>query len=213
MMPPTGIRPHFLALFAAILFGSGLLFAQEQQAASFFDVHINKDEVYSYTGLKFQGDYASFESPKGLLVLGRTDVGVTVVIILGAGSLNIEAPDAVQDKFKTVFSNYPLRTNFKNLYIRINPKEFEETIGKQSLTKAADEGALTSAKELYDERFPGSFHAGAKALLPPYKTRVLEFTTADFGLVSTQEGYWLTLRKYSPYGSVYPGNFVNPKQK
>ncbi len=213
MMPPTGIRPQFLTLFAAVLCATAMLCAQEQQATNFFDVHINKDEVYSYTNLRFQGDFATFESPKGQLVLGRTDAGVTVVIILGAGSLAIEAPDAVLEKFKTVFSGYPLKATFRNLYIRINPKEFEETIGKQLLTKVADEDAFNSAKELYDERFPGSFHAGAKALLPPYKTRVLEFTTAEFGLVSTQEGYWLTLRKYSPYGSVYPSNFVNPKQK
>ncbi len=213
MMPLIGIRPRFFALVAAALCTSGLLCAQEQQAASFFDVHINKDEVYNYTNLKFQGDYTSFESPKGFLVLGRTDAGVTVVIVLGTGSLTVEAPDAVQEKFKTVFTSYPLKANFKNLYIRINPKEFEETFAKLSITKVADEGAYNSAKEIYDERFPGSFHAGLKALLPPYKTRVLEFTTAEFGLVSTQEGYWLTLRKYSPYGTVYPSNFVNPKQK
>lgn len=213
MMAATHLRLHARILIAAAFCSAGLLLAQEPSTSTFYDVQLTKDEVYSYTNLKFAGDYASFESPRGMLVLGRTGAGVTVVMILGQGSFTLEAPEAVQEKFTTVFGAYPLKSNFKNLYIRLHPKEFEEAFAKQSLTKVADEGAFNSAKEMFDERFALSYHAGSKALLPPYKTRVLEFTTAEHGLISTQEGYWLILRKYSPYGSVYPSNFVNPKQK
>ncbi len=201
------------AVALIILLSLGLLCAQESKPSQFYDVQIVKEEIYSYSDLKFTGDYARFESPKGFAALGRTEAGVTVVIILGDGTANIEAPEAVQDKFKTVFGNHPLRIAFKTLYMRLHPKEFEETFGKQFQNKVADDGALAAAKQLFDERFIASWHAGAKALLPPYKTRVIEFRTTEHGLIGAEEGYWLTLRKYSPYGSVYPRDFVNPKQK
>jgi hypothetical protein len=213
MMLATVYNPHARAAVMAIMFSLGLLLAQEPQTSNFYDVHVSKDELYSYNNLKFTGDYASYESPKGFLALGRTEAGVTIVIVLGEGTVTIEAPEAVQEKFKAVMGAYPLKTTFKNLYMRLHPKEYEEVFGKQSLTKVADEGAFTAAKQLFDDRFASSYHAGQKALLPPYKTRVMDFNTASLGLVTTTEGYWLILRKYSPYGSVYPNDFVNPKQK
>ena len=106
-----------------------------------------------------------------------------------------------------------MKAAFKALYMRLHPKEFDEVFNKQLQNKVADEAAFTAAKQLFDERFNASWHAGARAMLPPYKTRVLDFQTTDHGLVCTEEGYWLTLRKYSPYGSVYPRDFINPKQK
>ncbi len=198
----------------AVLFSLGALLAQEQTTGKFYDVQVSKDEIYSYNNLKFTGDFATFESPKGFLALGRTEVGVTVVMVLGDGTVSIEAPDAVQEKFKTVFGAYPLKTAFKTIFMRLNPKEYEEVFGKLPITKVADEGAFTTAKQIFDERFINSYHAGTKALLPPYKTRVIEFNTADHGLVWTEEGYWLTLRRYTPsFATVYPRDFLNPKQK
>jgi hypothetical protein len=183
------------------------------QKSAFYDVQMTKDEVYSYTNLKFKGDYTSFESPSGSIVLGKTEVGVTVVIVLGGGTMSIEAPEAVQEKFKTVFGGYPLNTRFKTLFMRISPKEYAETFGKQSLTKTADEAALAKAKELYDLKFLASYHAGPRAILPEYRARVFEFDTDDLGQIRNDEGYWITLRRLSPYGSVYPANFINPKQR
>jgi hypothetical protein len=203
-----------LPLLLLTLFPAAVAQAQDvAQKSSFYEVQMTKDEVYSYTNLKFKGDYTSFESPAGSLVLGRTEPGVTIVIVLGAGTLAIEAPDAVQEKFKTIFSAYPLNIKFKTLYMRINPKEYAETFGKLSLTKTGDEAALAKAKELYDLKFLASYHAGPRAILPDYKTRVFEFDTDNFGQISNEEGYWMKLRRLSPYGSVYPANFVNPKQR
>lgn len=214
MMPETGsFVLHSKVGVLVFMFSLGLLLAQEPQPAQFFDVQVSKDEIYSYTNLKFSGDFTKFESSKGFVALGRTTAGVTILMVLGEGTANIEAPEAVQEKFKTVFGTYPLKAAFKTLYMRLNPKEFEEVFGKEPLTKVADEGAFTAAKQLFEERFINSWHAGPKAMLPPYKTRVMEFNTADFGLVATEEWYYLTLRRYSPYGSIYPKDFVNPKQK
>ncbi len=212
MVPSTGSLLRGCAVSVIILVTLSVAYAQENQA-SFYDVQLSPDEVYKYQNLKFTGDYISLQSPSGLLALGKTEAGVTVVIVLGAGQLSIEAPDQVQEKFKTVFGNYPAKTNFNTLYMRLNPKEYAETIGKLSLTKSPDEGAMTKAKELYDKKFLASYHAGPRAILPPYKTRVYEFDTPDMGEISTEEGYWVTLRRLSPYGSVYPSRFVNPKQK
>ena len=206
----TGLRGTLLAL----LLSAGWLLGQEApQKTGFFEVEISKDEIYSYSSLKFVGDYTSFESPSGHLALGRTEVGVTIVIILGGGTMTAEVPEAHQEKFKAVFGTYPLKTAFKTIYMRLNPKEYEETFGKLKLSKVSDEASLAKAKELYDNKFLTSYHAGPKAILPPYKTRVMEFDTADFGQISNEEGYWITLRRLSPYGSVYPKNFINPKQK
>lgn len=215
MVPETdSIFLHAKAASLVILLSLGLLLAQEVQPAKFYDVLVSKDEIYSYTNLKFAGDFTGFESPKGFLALGRTEGGVTILMVMGEGTVTIEAPEAVQEKFKTVFGSYPLRTAFKSLYMRLHPKEFEEAFGKLPLTKAADEVTFSAAKTLFDERFINSYHAGQKAMFPPYKTRVMEFNTADRGLIGTEEGYWLTLRRYAPtFASVYPKDFANPKQK
>jgi hypothetical protein len=201
-------------LLILALFPAATAVAQDAaQKSNFYEVQMTKDEVYTYANMKFKGDYTSFESAAGSLVLGKTEVGVTIVIVLGGGTVTIEAPDAVHEKFKTVFGGYPLNIKFKTLYMRISPKEYAETLGKLSLTKTGDEAALAKAKELYDLKFLGSYHAGPRAILPDYKTRVFEFDTDDFGQVSNEEGYWIKLRRLSPYGSVYPANFVNPKQR
>ena len=202
------------ASILVFLLSLGSVLAQEAQTNKFYDIQVSKDEIYSYTNLKFAGDFTSFESPKGLLALGRTEAGVTALMLLSGGTVTMQAPDAVQEKFKTVFGAYPLKAAFKTLYMRLNPREYEETFGKQSIVKAADESIFAAAKQLFDDRFNVSYHAGAKALLPPYKTRVMEFEIVDAGLISTEEGYWLTLRRYSPsFASVYPRDFINPKQK
>ena len=105
-----------LPLLVLALFPAAATQAQEAaQKSNFYEVQMTKDEVYSYSNLKFKGDYTSFESPAGNLVLGRTEAGVTIVIVLGGGTLAIESPDAVQEKFTTVFCAYPLNTKFKTL--------------------------------------------------------------------------------------------------
>jgi hypothetical protein len=213
-MPSVGFRFNFLSVpLTLLLIAAGIQAQEAGQKTSFYDVQLTKDEIYKYSGLKFVGDYATLESPSGLLALGKTEAGVTIVIVLGGGTVTIEAPEAVRDKFKTVFNNYPLKTSFTTLYMRLNPKEYDETFGKLQLTKAPDDAALAKAKELYDLKFLASYHAGPRAIFPPYKTRVMEFDIPDIGQVSNEEGYWVTLRRLSPYGSVYPSRFINPKQK
>jgi hypothetical protein len=192
--------------------------AQEPpQEKKFFKVQISKDEIYSYNNLKFKGDFTTVESASGLLAVGRTEAGVTLLVVLGGGDLTIEAPDEFHEKFKTVFKTYPLRTKFTTLYMRLHPKEFDETLGKLPLTKTADEAAneaaFTKAKSVYDQKFLGSYHAGPDAIFPPYKTRFMDFETTDFGQIVTEEGYWLFLRKFGPYVSIYTSKYVNPKQK
>lgn len=208
-----------LFLVAAILvtpLAAARMTASRQEPAqqtSFFDIKLGPEEIYKYTNLRFTGDYSSFESPSGALALGRTEAGVTVVIILGGGTLSLDAPEAVQQKFTEVFKAHPLKVPFKTIYMRLNPKEFDEIFGKQELSKTPDEQAMASAKQIYADRFLTSFHAGDKAIFPPYRTRVLDVETADFGLITYEEGYWIRLRRLSPYASVYPRDFVNPKQK
>ena len=199
----------------ALFIPAALFFAQEQpeQKTSFYDVQVSKDQVFSYKNLKFTGDFASFESASGFVLLGTTEPGTTVVIVIGGGNATIDAPEAHQEKFKTVFGVLPLKMAFKSIYMRLSPKEYAETLGKTDLTKAADDDAFNKAKEIYDLKFLGSYHAGPKAMLPPYRTRVMEFDTDAFGWVYNEEGYWLKLRRVSPYASIYPANFVNPKQK
>lgn len=184
-----------------------------QDTSNFYSVEITKTEFYSYTDLKFAGDYTSFQSPAGHLALGRTEAGVTVLVIVGNGTVNITAPDAAAEKFKTVFGNFPLEADFTSIYMRLNPKEYEEVFGKLSLTKTPNEDSFAKAKELFDQDFVGSYHAGPKALLPPYKTRYCVIETKEFGQITNEEGYWLILRRLSPYGSVYAARFLNPKQR
>ncbi len=213
MTPFTSFQWKLGTTLVALFLSSSLLLAQETPKSNFYDVQISKDEIYKFSNLKFSGDYTSFESPSGYLALGTTEAGVTVVILLGDGTVKIESPEAVQEKLKTVFGGYPLRTTFRSVYMRLNPKEYDEIFGKLQLTKSPDDGVLAKAKEIYDQRFLASYHAGPKAIFPPYKTRVLDFETADMGQITNEEGYWLILRRVSPYASIYPARFINPKQK
>ena len=213
MMSLIDFRLNLGIALLALVTGA-VTFAQEKPpTVSFYDVQITKDEIYSYTNLKFNGDFTSFSSPSGQLALGRTEAGVTLVIILGDGTVTIDAPEAHQEKFKTVFGSCPLKANFKSVYMRLNPKEYDEAFGKLELAKSSDEAAFTKAKEFFDQVFLGSYHAGPKAILPPYKTRRMEFETVEFGQVHDDEGYWLKLRRVMPFASIYPANYVNPKQR
>jgi len=211
MIRCTGFRLVSTTGFVLLMLLVPVLVAQD--TGGFYDVEITKSEFYSYADLKFTGDYTSFQSPSGHLALGRTEAGVTILILLGEGTLNVTAPETGQEKFKTVFGNHPLQANFTSLYMRLHPKEYEEIFGKLTLTKTPDHNSFARAKELFDQYFYGSYHAGAKALLPPYKTRYLEFETKEFGRITGEEGYWLTLRRLSPFGSVYASRSVNPKQR
>ena len=208
------LRTSMRVIAAALMLHGGTFLAQEApQEKKFFEVKITKDEIYSYTNLKFAGDFTSFESPSGNLALGKTEAGVTIVIVLSPGTVSFEAPEAGQEKFKAVFGAYPLKAKFNTLYTRLHPKEFEEIFGTAKWAKSNDDEAFNKAKELFDQKFLGSYHAGPLAIFPPHKTRFMDFETADFGQIVNEEGYWLILRRFSPYGSVYPSKFVNPKQK
>ena len=214
MVPAHGVPNHPKIAILMIMLLSSLLLAQDPQGSKFYDVQVSKDEIYEYTNLNFTGDFTSFDSPKGFLALCNTAEGVTVVMILSEGSLTIQAPEQVQEKFKEILGAHPVKTTFKTLFMRLHPKEYGETIGKISLNKVSNEAAFKAANELFADSFMRiPYHAGAKAILPPYRTRVMEFVTPDHGKVWNEEGYWLVLRKYAPYGSVYPRDFVNPKQK
>jgi len=205
---------HLRAVLIAIFFGAVLLSAQEDsQKSGFYDVSLSKDDIYKYATLKFSGDYTSWESSSGLLALGRTEAGVTVVIVLGGGTVTIQAPDQVREKFNAAFGAYPVSTAFTTLYMRLNPQEFQDVFGKQSMTKSPDDDALAKAKEIYDQRFLASYHAGPRAILPPVKTRVMDFDTKQFGQVTNEEGYWITLNRITPFAKIYPARYVNPKQK
>ena len=214
MMPAHGIPYHSKIAVLMIVLLSSLFVAQAPQGGQFYDVEVSKAEIYEYADLKFVGDFTSFDSPKGFLALCNTTEGVTVVMVLSEGSLTIQAPVQVQEKFKEVLGAHPMKTTFKTLFMRLHPKEYGETLGKLSLNKVSNENAFTAAKALFEDSFMRiPYHAGPKAIFPPYRTRVMEFVTPDHGKVWSEEGYWLVLRKYSPYGSVYPRDFVNPKQK
>jgi hypothetical protein len=213
MMRLLGFHLHLRTASTALLLSGGLLLAQEQPKISFYDVTLSKDDIYKYTNLKFSGDYTSFESPSGNVVLGKTEDGITIMIVLGDGFVTIEAPEAGQEKFKAVFGNHPLKAPFKTVYMRLNPKEYDEAFGKMQFTKSPSDDVLAKAKEIYDQRFLASYHAGPKAIFPPYKTRVMDFDMPEIGQITNEEGYWLILRRVSPYGSIYPARFINPKQK
>lgn len=184
----------------------------QSPTSAFYDLRITAEELYSYNALSFKGDFLLLESPTGKLALGRTSAGVTVVIILSPGTVHLEAPEPVQEQFKNVFGSHPLDAPFTTAYMRLNPKDFEATLGKLELTRVSDEAALKQAQGVFDERFPMSYHAGPQAILPPQRTRVVDIDLTGVGLVCVEEGYWLRLNRMSPFGKVYPRDFVNPKK-
>lgn len=207
--PRAGIALAAILILVTSLSARG----QEPTKTVFFDVQLSKDEIYTYKNLTFSGDYFTLQSDAGFLALGKTEAGVTIVILLGAGNLSIETLGDFQEKFKTTFTAHPLKTSFKTIYMRLSPREYAETIGKLALAKSPSEETYTKAKEVYDLKFLASYHAGPKALLPEYKTRRVECETDAHGWIVYDEGYWLTLFRLTPYAKIYPTNTINPKQK
>src|SRR5512139_581774 len=84
MAPAVPCRYHLRTALIAVFLGAVLLLAQDEaQKAGFYDVSLSKDDIYTYSSLKFAGDYTSWESSSGLVALGRTEAGVTVLIVIG----------------------------------------------------------------------------------------------------------------------------------
>lgn len=181
---------------------------QEQQEKKFYPVSV--DEVYAFDSFTYKGDYVELTASKGHMVLGKTEVGVTVVILLASGEFKMTAAPQFEDKMKDAFGNHPAVGKFQSVYMRVTPKDFEEMIKTQKLTKVNDEAALNRGKEIFKEKFYGSWHAGDLAIIPPERTVFMDLATDDFGQVIVEEGYWLITRRTFPYKSVYPRNFENP---
>jgi 1,2-phenylacetyl-CoA epoxidase PaaB subunit len=100
----------------------------------------------------------------------------------------------------------------KQTYLRLEPGVYESMIKAATLTRATDEEILKRAKAIYDDRFNGSYHAGPLAIIPPAKTFFADIESEKYGHVIFEEGDFLRLVRVTPYKSVYPSYFVNPKR-
>lgn len=185
----------------------------QQTEKKFYAVTMGPDDVYAFDTLNFYGDFIQFHVSGGQLVFGKTEVGVTVIIIFGSGEFKLTAPAELQAKMREAFGNYPAIGKFKMIYMRIYPKDYDAMFKKVSLKKIQDEAVFNKAKEVFGSKFYGSYHAGDLAMFPPEKSRFMDFDTDDLGQVIVEDGFWLRASRTQPYKSVYPRNFENPKRK
>lgn len=219
-MVDRGKNRSALWLFALLLVGTlvgirdldrGDLWAQADKKT--FDVKLTADDVYSFDKLTYQGDYLQFTAANGQAALGTTEKGVTVLILSSGGEFKITAPADFEEKAKQAFETYPVAGKFTRAYIRLRPEDYEAMTKNVKLTKLQDEKLFNQAKEIYGEKFFGSYHAGDKATFPPEQSVYVDFETESFGQMIVEDGFWLRLIRITPYKSVYPRGFEKPAKK
>jgi hypothetical protein len=186
---------------------------KDEKGKKFYAVTLSPDEVYAFDALDFSGDFVEFHALGGQLVVGKTEVGPTVVMIFAPGEFKLTAPSEFQSKMREAFGNYPATGKFTTVYMRIHPKDYDTLFKNAALKKIQDEAVLNKAKEVYGLKFYGSYHAGDLATFPPEKSKFMDFETDDLGQVMVEDGYWLRASRTRPYRSVYPRGFENPKKK
>ncbi|MBI1746592.1 MAG: hypothetical protein HYR55_08390 [Acidobacteria bacterium] len=193
----------------AIMVGLGL--AQEERKS--FEVKLTPNDLYAFDTVSFRGDFLQFTAANGHMQLGVIDPGVTVVILMGAGEFKITSLPEFKEKVKEGFEVYPIVGKFTKAYVRLRPEDFEAMTKNTKLTKLPDEKVFNQAKEIYTEKFFGSYHAGDKATLPPERSIFVDFESDPYGQVIVEDGYWMRLVRIAPYKSIYPRGFEKPAKK
>ncbi|MBI4483263.1 MAG: hypothetical protein HY652_10265 [Acidobacteria bacterium] len=204
------LRASWRCLVALLFSLSGVQAGtQEETETKFYPVQLGP--VQSFTALKFKGDYAELDFPSGHVVTGNTPAGVTVVMLFGPGKLSLGVPPKFEAKVREAFGMYPVNAALKSAYLRLAPKEYAALVQGVTLQQANNAEIAKLAKEMYDLKFYGSFHAGALAILPPEDTRYIDAETKELGQVILEEGYFLKLTRIVPYVAIFPPGFENPK--
>lgn len=199
-------------LVGGLSLNSRPLSAQDDKKA--YDVSLTADNLYSFDKIQSGGDYLELTASNGQMALGMIEGGPTVVILFGDGQFKAACVPGFEEKVQQAFSAAcPVTGKFTRAYLRLRPKDYENLIKEAKLTKLPDEKLLAKAKEVYQDKFLGSYHAGDKATLPPEKSIFVDLDTEAYGQVIIEDGFWLRLIRISPYKSVYPRGFEKPMAK
>lgn len=198
-------------LLAGLAMAAALAPAAEQEEKKYFEVTL--DEAYAFEKLNYNGELVTLSAAKGFLVPGKTEVGVTVAIVLASGDFKLTALPGYEDKLKEAFGSYPVVGKFKQVYMRLNPKDYEQMVKEVSLVKSQDQAIMEQAKAIYNEKFYSSYHAGELALIPLEGDTYIDIESEEFGQIIVKEGYFPETTRRFPYKRIYPRDLENPKRR
>ncbi len=198
-------------LLAGLALAAALAPAADQEEKKYFEVTL--DELYAFEKLNYNGELVTLSAEKGFLMPGKTEVGITLAIVLAPGTFTLTALPGYEDKLKEAFGSYPVTGKFKQVYMRLNPKDYEQMVKDLTLVKSQDQAILEQSKAIYSEKFYGSYHAGELALIPAEGDSYIDIESEQFGQVIIKEGYWPETTRRFPFKRIYPRDLENPKRR
>lgn len=158
-----------------------------------YAVSFTKDNVRAFRGLILGGKHSNVEVLEGQLVFGDTDVGPTVLVVIGEGKWIVREPSA----YKWVGIETPIEPfsePLSNVYLRLHPRFCRQLLADVGASEIQDAGAFEIADSLYALKFRNSYHAGEHAIIP----------SADVGVIDIESKRWgrLTITEGSSYGDI-----------
>jgi len=143
-----------------------------------YEVILDPEEIYRIEDFHYESKHLLLDLKEGILVPGMTAVGVTVVIVLGEGRYAITPPRPgelspalrnirnIRRKLGDIWIDRPVSGRFSYLYMRINPKRYDELFGSSLKGKIEDMEGFARAKRIYSLLFSKSYHANEFAIIP-----------------------------------------------
>ena len=148
----------------------------EGYAVSFTD-----ENMYAVEGFSFSTEHSDFDVPRGILVPGTTEVGTTVVLVLGDGTWTARDPGHYQWKNMSVAAGSTRVTEpFSSIYLRIHPRFYDQLLAAARVTETRDPDMFARAEKIFKHKFWNSYHSNERALIP----------SADIGAIDIESNTW-----------------------
>ena len=152
-----------------------------------YRVSFTADDMYAVENLSLRTRFSDFRVESGILVPGTTEVGTTVVLVLGKGEWTVRVPgEYTWENMDRESSEEPFQESFSSMYLRIHPGFYEEQTDAR-LEKIRDPQAFEKAEKIYKHKFWNSYHSNERALIPSMDIGTIDIESATWGRLQIHE--------------------------
>ena len=148
-----------------------------------YEVQFDPDEMYAFKSFSVKCDFFHLNMHEGYLIPGKTEKGVTVLIFPNEGNLSVHAKNEFAEKVKEDFGKAKFELAIKNAYIRLNPQDYSEIIGKNELVKQRNDSIFQKALKLNKRKFEWYNHAWHLVTFPPKGLVKFNLESDDFDYI------------------------------
>ena len=153
-----------------------------------YKVSFSADAIVSIENFTLRGNYSDFSVEKGILVPGTTEVGVTVMVILGDGEWAVREPG--QYIWKNVdreMDDTPFKERFTSIYLRIHPRFYQDLLAGATVEKIHDVQDFKQAEKIYKHKFWNSYHSNERAIIPSTDVGTIDIESVTWGRLLIHE--------------------------